>query len=76
MAIDSVGSATYTSQQLMTNQTRQSEQTRQAEQTRRPDEAGQAERTTRDNEAAEGRPAQPVVNVQGQVTGKVINTVA
>jgi hypothetical protein len=70
MAIDSVGSATYTSQQLMTSQTRQAEQTRQ------PNEAREAERTKRDNEAAEGQPPSPVVNAQGQVTGKVINTVA
>lgn len=76
MAIDSVSSATYASQQLTTNQTRQAEQTRLAEQTRQPNVAREAERARRDNEAVVGRPPQPVVNAQGQVTGKVINTAA
>ena len=78
MAIDSVGSATstYLSQQVANNQTRQAEQVRQAEQASKPSEPRENERTNVDSEAVERQPPQPVVNAQGQMTGKVINAVA
>jgi hypothetical protein len=76
MAINSVGSATYASQQVMTTQARQAEQVQQADQTRQAEKAKEAEQAKRDNEAAESQPSQPVLNAQGQMTGKVINAVA
>lgn len=82
MAIESVSSATYASQLVTSTQSRQAEQTQQAEQARQADQTRQAnapretERPKPENEAAENRPQQPVVNAQGQMTGKVINTVA
>lgn len=76
MAIDSVGSATYVTQQVASNQTRQAEQARQAEQTSKASEVRENERTKSDSEVVENKPPQPVVNAQGQVTGKVINAVA
>lgn len=78
MAIDSVGSATstYLSQQVASNQTRQADQTRQAEQASKLSQARENERTKVDSEPVKSQPPQPVVNAQGQVTGKVINAVA
>jgi hypothetical protein len=73
MAIESVGSATFAPQQIRNDQAAQASQ---AEQSRQASEAQEAERPRRDNEAAESQPPQPVVNTQGQVTGKIINTVA
>lgn len=73
MAIESVGSATFAPQQIRNDQAAQASQ---AEQSRQASEAQEAEGPRRDNEAAESQPPQPVVNTQGQVTGKIINTVA
>jgi hypothetical protein len=82
MAIDSVSSATVTPPQARAELTRQAEQTNQASQanqasqTRQAAEPQEGERVSRDNESAESRAPQPVVNAQGQVTGQVINTIA
>lgn len=82
MAIESVNSATYASQLVTNTQTRQTDQTQQAEQARQADQSRQASalREPRppqnDNEAAKNQARPPVVNAQGQMTGKVINTVA
>jgi hypothetical protein len=76
MAIDSVSSATVTTPQARTDLTRQAEQTNQAGQTRQAAEPQEGERVSRDNESAESRTPQPVVNAQGQVTGKLVNTIA
>jgi hypothetical protein len=82
MAIESVSSASYASQVATTGQTRPAEQTQQAAQARPAEQARQAstprgvELPKLENEAAEKSSQQPVVNAQGQMTGKVINTVA
>jgi len=73
MAIESVGSATFAPQQIRNDQAAQASQ---AEQSRQASEAQQAQATQQDSEASESQPPQPVVNTQGQVTGKIINTVA
>lgn len=73
MAIESVSTATFAPQQARTEQTTQANQ---ADQTRQAREARQAVGTGRDNEAATTSPPQPVVNTQGQVTGKIINAIA
>jgi hypothetical protein len=72
MAIESVSAATIAPQPLRTDQTAaaQAEQSRQASGTR------EAEQPRQDNETPENQQPQPVVNTQGQVTGRIVNTVA
>jgi hypothetical protein len=76
MAIESVTSATFAPPQPQARAD-QAAQAAQAEQSRQAAEARQQPEPTRqDNQTAENRPAQPVVNAQGQVTGKIINAIA
>jgi len=76
MAIESVSSATFTPPQPRTEQSTQATQANQTEQSRQASEARPAEPTSQDNAAAETLPPQPVVNTQGQMTGRVINAIA
>lgn len=82
MAIESVSTATFAPPLARTEQTMQATQAEQtlqaapAEQSRQAREARQVGGAGRDNEAANTSPPQPVVNAQGQVTGKIINAIA
>jgi hypothetical protein len=76
MAIDSVSSATVLPPQARVDLTKQADQANQTGQTRQAAEPQEGERVSRDNESAESRTPQPVVNAQGQMTGKLINTIA
>ena len=70
MAVNSVGSTTSAAQQLAADQVRQAAQVHQT------NEAKESEGAKQDNEAAEGKQPSPVVNAQGQMTGKLINITA
>jgi hypothetical protein len=72
MAIESVSTATFAPPQARSEQTTQANQADQTRQAREPRQAGG---TGRENEATETSPP-PVVNTQGQVTGKIINAIA
>ena len=79
MAIESVSSATFTPPQPRTEQSTQTGQANQAgqtEQSRQASAARPAERTNQNSAAAETPASQPVVNTQGQMTGRVINAIA
>ncbi len=81
MAIESVTSTTYAPPQpkLKTDQAAQASQTPQTAQTgqNRPADGTRDTRgMSQGNQATEPRAPQPVVNAQGQVTGKVINAIA
>ncbi len=76
MAIDSVTSATFTPPQPQARGD-QAAQAAQAEQSRQASEARQRPEPARqDNQATETSPPHPVVNAQGQMTGRVINAIA
>lgn len=89
MATSSVTSATNVAQQLQPNrqqtQARETPNTQTAENTSRPREAEASKRPERSEQAQRDQQAQqqqrseqskPVVNVQGQKTGTIINTTA
>lgn len=75
MAIESVTSTTYAPPQpkLKTDQAAQAAQTGQ---NRPANETRDTRGMSQGNQATEPRAPQPVVNTQGQVTGKVINAIA
>lgn len=77
MAIESVGMATLIPPQQtrldQSTQASQTDQSRQAAQARQPN---QADQTNAANGTREQQAPQPVVNALGQMTGKVVNTVA
>jgi hypothetical protein len=73
MAIESVTSTTFTPPQPRADQAAQAAQ---AEQSRPANAPREAEPGARDTSADQTQSAPPVVNAQGQMTGKVINTVA
>lgn len=75
MAIESVSLANLAPPQPQ-QRTDQASQTAQAEQSRQTAEARRPEPTPADNEASANQPPQPVVNAQGQMTGRVINAIA
>lgn len=76
MAIESVGMATYIPQQTRLDQSAQSNQTDQSRQTTQARQANQTGQPNPANGTPEQQQPQPVVNAQGQMTGKVVNTVA
>lgn len=78
MAIESVTSTTYAPPQpkLKTDQAAQASQTAQTGQNRPADGTRDTRGMSQGNQATEPRAPQPVVNAQGQVTGKVINAIA
>lgn len=77
MAIESVGMATLIPpQQTRLDQSAQAGQTDQSRQTNQARQANQASQQNAVNGTPEQQPPQPVVNAQGQLTGKVVNTVA
>jgi hypothetical protein len=75
MAIESVTSTTYAPPQPQLK-TDQAAQAAQAGQSRPATGTPQSASMGQDNEATESRAPQPVVNAQGQVTGKIINAIA
>lgn len=77
MAIESVGMATLIPpQQTRLDQSAQAGQTDQSRQAAQTRQANPADRSNPANQTPENQPPQPVVNAQGQLTGKVVNTVA